>query len=493
MKKQKASITINHSGAVVVPADSALLSSLTIPVREFEPGGKYGVREVFTQDSLFEKRIDNRIIIRPGLVPRAAAVLNELGFNVTINDQRQWPYHLRGDADPFHTDVDPDLFHAIKANPGGQIIVPRLQTAETIADIARTFSNAAVLILTMRTHDARGLWRALPDHANEYIGLRAGKADRPARVVVGTLPAIKSYNPDGAEIIILVNAHEFTGRHAITQICQATKGPTRVYAIHNNSAGPAHRRGLIIEGLAGPVIYPEVHAHPEPPTPVYRLEPRTKPSVIAGNACEKKRDGIWLNDNRNDIVASVAIAAASGDIATLRRSGLLLDQDKYTLNDAGVTVLVENVEHGRQLLQRLPDWMLRSRHEDLVSSEPGEENPGRTVYFHQITTLGYVAGQGVNTDVLIDATGGTAHDGHRPFGPYDRLGATAAGNRISTSRAVILIGGIPVTSSSRNRIQPRHKDPHQTGQRKNRKKKQKGNALSVLPETAKERRYVTYT
>lgn len=473
-------ITIEHGSAVVDPAVPSLMAALTVQVREYEVAGPIGCRAVIRKDSLYEKGIASTLVIRPGLVARAADILCRHGFTVQIEDRRVWPMGLRGVGNLALTDaVNPDICRLLKANPLGQFILPRNQTVEIIADIARTFLTASILILAPRRQDAWGLWHSLKDQLDEYVGLRVGKTKRLARVVVGVIPPVKYYDPTGADVIILANAEELTGRNAIDKIVHASWEPTRVYAMVSRPQALAHRRRLVLEGLAGPVIYPEAVGNAKPLTPVYRFVPPPGPVINANNAYERRRDGIWLNDHRNDIVAAVAIAAASGDTATLWESGLLLDQDENVLQGASVAVLVENSEHGRQLLQRLPGWVLRTIDMDFVSARTfDEENENSADNPYQIITLRYVAEHGVNSDLLIDATGGSVRPIQWPEGPGIAKDANA-GQRISIGTAVIQV---------EDQVEPRNRQKQKSaktkaGKGRNRTKTVKGKSSTRTRKT----------
>jgi len=115
---------------------------------------------------------------------------------------------------------------------------------------------------------------------------------------------------------------------------------------------------------------------------------------------------------RSELIAAVASAFSTGQVQTLWKHGLVLNEREAP--PRRVTVLVEAPEHGRELLGLLPGWRLSTANE-----EPPEQQDrfDRTI----ITTLRACQVGKVETEVLVRADGGegmqalnhlTAHQGH---------------------------------------------------------------------------------
>jgi len=85
---------------------------------------------------------------------------------------------------------------------------------------------------------------------------------------------------------------------------------------------------------------------------------------------QRKQELIWHNAARNRYIAGIAQALANRDLAVLHRLGLLTDHNRDVfrqLDCARITVLVEVVEHARELAKLLPSWNVQST---LESSTP---------------------------------------------------------------------------------------------------------------------------
>ncbi len=139
-----------------------------------------------------------------------------------------------------------------------------------------------------------------------------------------------------------------------------------------------------------------------------------------------KHDTIWDNAGRNELLATVAEKLARKPRKLIREYGI--NTEAVQLKDRmrqRVVILVENVEHARQLQRLLPAWELW--HAIPTDDEPwdGEENPNELSPAGVIATLMYVAKYGINADILVRATAGTGRlswDAIR--GGYKKAGTT---------------------------------------------------------------------
>jgi hypothetical protein len=128
-----------------------------------------------------------------------------------------------------------------------------------------------------------------------------------------------------------------------------------------------------VESMFGPVIYRPGDEHGLDtaitadwlPAPTYAAsEPQTQ--------LERKRCFLWRNGSRNGLMAAAARAISEGDSAALKRLGLEDAADWLTSRQAELTpgantrlriaIVVENLEHVRELSRLLPGWQEMSRH-----------------------------------------------------------------------------------------------------------------------------------
>lgn len=121
-----------------------------------------------------------------------------------------------------------------------------------------------------------------------------------------------------------------------------------------------------------------------------------------------KREAIWGNAGRNELIAAVAEKLARKPRKVLRGYGIdakgvqLLERVRQR-----VVILAEGVEHARRLQRLLPTWELW--HAMPTEHEPwdGEEDPNEPPRRGVIATLTYVAKNGIECDILVRATAGT--------------------------------------------------------------------------------------
>ncbi|MFM8270780.1 MAG: hypothetical protein ACKODX_00375 [Gemmata sp.] len=141
-----------------------------------------------------------------------------------------------------------------------------------------------------------------------------------------------------------------------------------------------------------------------------------------------KREAIWDNAGRNELIAGVAEKLARKPRKVLHGYGI--STKVVQLPDRvwqRVVVLVENVEHATRLQKLLPDWEVL--HAIPTDDEPwdGEEDPNELPPVGVIATLVYVAKNGIGCDILVRATAGTGKlswDAIR--GGYKKAGTTPA-------------------------------------------------------------------
>jgi hypothetical protein len=171
---------------------------------------------------------------------------------------------------------------------------------------------------------------------------------------------------------------------------------------------------LRLEGLFGPAVYgiPDPRG-PEATVCIHWCLPPDFHSTAELAALERKRRTCWHNERRNHLITAVAAAFRAGDTEQLWKHGLFLADDEDVLLAAGsrsVAILVESVEHGRELLRRLPWWRLW----DTVPAPPQPDNlpPGVESIWDfgtcdkVIVTLVQARRlESVYTDVLVVASG----------------------------------------------------------------------------------------
>jgi hypothetical protein len=127
-------------------------------------------------------------------------------------------------------------------------------------------------------------------------------------------------------------------------------------------------------------------------------------AVRDGTALEWKREAIWHNPDRNQLIARLVEALTAGDRKALRKLGVVLDRKPLPPRPA-IAILVEGAEHGRAL-----QGYLRAGYELLQGEAEYEANPKiDTPARGTIVTQVRAATGGVDADIIIraDGDGGT--------------------------------------------------------------------------------------
>ncbi len=230
--------------------------------------------------------------------------------------------------------------------------------------------------------------------------------------LVCTLQTFDHHNADDLEVIVCPDASQAAvpGHfEAFSRLpCQ------RVYGFVRAARACSLKNRLRLEGLFGPVVYRNPDSRDTEAT--VRVHWCMPPAChLAGElaALERKRCSYWHNDRRNGWIATVAGAFRAGDSEPLWEHGLLLAEDEgafLTADRRSVAILVESVEHGRELCRRLPSWKLF----DAVPRPPqpnNESEDGQSIWDlgvldRAVLTLTRASRlENVYTDVLVVASG----------------------------------------------------------------------------------------
>jgi hypothetical protein len=191
--------------------------------------------------------------------------------------------------------------------------------------------------------------------------------------LVCTLNTFDRHNADDLEVVICPDA-SLAAVPAHYKAFGAVPHQ-RVYGFIRTNQQFSTQEHLRLEGLFGSVLYRTQDPRgPEATVQVHWCVPPTFHLAGKPTALERKRRFCWHNARRNDLIAGVAGAFRAADWEALWQHGLLLAKDEDVLlaaNTRSVTILVESVEHGRELCQQLPGWKLW----DAVPRPPQPGNP----------------------------------------------------------------------------------------------------------------------
>jgi hypothetical protein len=428
---KKARITYDHRWCEIEGVPRELPHEpLTVPCVVFEKRGGTAARASHSRTLLLWLPTRKTFLSYAGLVPRIKAFLEALGYHVELEDvspekseigaffteekeeafwlDRDWLREQDLETQQFVRAVVPGWRAQIRV--GGERDVVRL-TAAAI----RAFPYARFAVVEASKRRARRVWCKLMRALGERIQLlEGGRFITESRVHV---TCFSSLDPGMVDIVIFNQAKQIVFNSAQEELYDEMD--TMRYRLRVGFRDARRELSplvdLQIEAAFGPTVYEvprtrtlraDVHVHMAD-TPLVPMPPASDPR-------EHKRCAIWQNDRRNDAIAAIATALVSGRLELLWEYGLFLDTERMPFSGLKrpprVAILVENLDHGRELHARLPGWTLRQG-DDVSSQRP--RSPGRTIF----TQVHGASLPRLDVDVLIRADGDSGGLELRGFPP----------------------------------------------------------------------------
>jgi hypothetical protein len=399
--------------SVAAAPDDVVLPMLRYPQHRFGAGrGEGGLRAV-RQRLLYCRDSSGRLVVPAGSVPRIAAELRRLGHPVRIRDLRRYDGPAFEINAPLLEAVGPSEREALLAtelHPLGLLAVPPGPSrSRLIGLLCRFWHRAKVLIPCAKIVEARRLAGEL----GEYVGgnvdaVHKGTWRSGCRVVCCTFHSAHAADPAEWDIVIFAR-----GEQAISVkggLVRAEFRRHRLYAFIDPGRPRSLRTQRLLEALAGPVIHesPSVLGRKAQVRVLVAHAPWL-PEPGTGTILERKRLGFWHNGRRNESVAEIADAFAGGCMLPIWAHGLLLHEAGFPSGrrpKARVAVLVESLEHGRELKRQLSEWPLLDAREP--HGRDRRPNPARFRLPPKaiVTMVRADKLRELDTDVLIIASGG---------------------------------------------------------------------------------------
>jgi len=392
---------LNH--AFATPALAQLASGcLECVTREFIPGGENGCTEKLRIVRFFEIDDSGFLKIRAGFVPRLTAHLTAVGIDIVVEDRTRWPIleQATNNLPDTNSGSDRGLSQAIVNSPRGRIVADARDHFRLVSLLCLVFAAACVLIVTANREQRDKLLARLTSDSNRPVSTHQdvawGAFNRVTVITSHFFAGVSRVNND-FDVIVFLGAETVTGDNAYETACQLNN--ELVYCLVPPSYQPDELIQLRLEAICGPVIHSDVATAPT--VQVVMLE---TPSMLAPgklSPLERKRATIWHNDQRNDLIADIALAMGNGDIGTLSHRGGFLPEHVdllTTIPNPGIAILVESAGHGRELLRRLPHWTLNTA----IPDDDGALESGTC---HRSIVTQAFASHGVFANILVRATG----------------------------------------------------------------------------------------
>jgi len=269
---------------------------------------------------------------------------------------------------------------------------PRVSVARLVAQVHLSFPDAKIAVAAARLGDVRRLGRALKPlaPATNWATHDDLPAD-PGRLVVATYFGLAEIIHK-LDILICQDAREALSWRPRFAIGHATKARLFGLTAGDRLRAPYDRdRAWALFGFDELEI-PD-HGRVARPVAVAFERISGGPGPEGVGVVALKREGLWAHPVRNRRVARLARSLAGGGLAAEHPAvaeGLGLD-------DPGIVVLVEGIEHAEALVPALPGW-------DLL---PGSAGPAGAGKVRAIATLdGLARPDRDGVDVVVRADGG---------------------------------------------------------------------------------------
>lgn len=387
---------------LVSPALPELQELLEYSRTEYSIGGPLGVIAKERVSQLLDNDFRDRQSIPLGLLPRVLDFLKSVGAAVHVTNHETFGSRHARDIE-YCNSVPPSvqcMLQATAKHHRGQIVVNKpADVALAISHMAKAYSKAVIVIVARNRGQAWQLRQELARLLGTMIGMVASNTRCTCtRVTVCTYGYLPGLASPGVDIVVLADPPSALGQAARDNLGRLPFQPHRVYAIGPGTVGTTSQ--LQMEAICGPVIH---SGRPQSrPVTVEMVDVVSNPATVGLVALEYKRAAYWTNGRRNSRIADVANHLVKGDLKGLWAQGVLLDVPAAILTVGtkrlGVIVVVESVEHGRQLRRLLPNWSFLCASADAHRTD----NPAGV-----IMTLVHAADHGVDADVVIS----TAPDG----------------------------------------------------------------------------------
>jgi hypothetical protein len=369
---------------------------------------------------------------RATLEPVVELALAEAGYDVTVSGHISRPL------------PSPCVDHYDPAAPHDHLLLNTVQHHEwamirydadavnpswLIAQIVLAWPDKTIAIMVRRLGDARCLRNCLRQFGLD-VTLASSKYHPAghARVLITTPVGLAQAPADMAwlDIIIAFDAIEATGKQDSFCLSRATRA--RLYGLLPTNVRPSPLEQDLICSLFGfhEVLIPR-HGCQERSVQVihYPIE-GGMPLVPDLDVLRLKRRGLWHHGVRNRKLTQIAKAFTSGDKERIAQ--MLADAKINVTGQAGVVVLVENIEHALVLARLLPGWPVWAK-DDFIDDDLSPKeierlhlvlDPFRDDPIRAIVTQAALS-TGINlraVDVVVRADGGV---GLPPVDPRDLI------------------------------------------------------------------------
>ena len=400
-------ITIDPRIAEVRPA----LVDLLAPILSYDEVEFSAMRGRLSHQHALKRVYDHlsgdRLICPVGCVRRIQHELLRLGHQVRVVDLRRGEGHKLSVDGAYANKAESEfsgLAAAVDGDPLGTILAVPSIRPQIVGTIARLYPGARIFVACSTRREAEYIAAELGSYVGGKVEAVHGWNWRsPCRVVCGTFASLDRSAPSDWPILIFADAYQALGR--ATHEVRSSFGNSRIYALADPARPRSPKDDLLLEVLAGPVIYKAPGSRRCPPPIDVVFVTYAAPQAPPHKDPQQKRRQLWDHEHRNEAIATVARAVYDADHGTLASHGLLLDGygDSATLPASPSTIIVvESPEHARRLGKLLAGWHVPCGSAAADSATAAWGLPPRSI----VTMVQAEKFRHITADVVILAAGG---------------------------------------------------------------------------------------
>jgi len=406
MSTRQISIEIIGRGAICSALPEFALSTMKYREQSFHFHGGNGTwRE--TGFRLFDTSACGETIIPAGSVARLEQELRRQGFEVTVEDRTQLPPSIRDFDRSFYEELDPNQRQRCDRIVGHRQFVlaaSREARSATMGMVCRLFPKAKILIVapTANTDECNSIFADLEWAMGGNIDRARGwNLTGVERVAIASVAQFEISDPACWQIVLFADLS-----HGATDLFVAGAIPYqdhRLYGFLPPNAPLSARDRLRLEALAGPLLTDSVAEETITGTvTAVFCSARTCSIRVPEEPLARKRAAIWCNSVRNELIAEIAQASADGDLERLE-SHFRVDPGAplFTAGGKCTVIVVESLEHARELLRLLPGWEILSAQTSNLQASVFQPTNRRIV-----TMLATSQMPNYRADIVIRADGG---------------------------------------------------------------------------------------
>lgn len=360
---KKPTVRIINDGfwCFVEPACADLLVPLFRRERtRFALGGDQGVIHQTKSLELYRLQ-NNKLILLSGFIPRIARELEQNGFAVGVKDLVKPRSKVQLDEAALDklTGHEMAFVKSIGKERSGLIHAPRLvDRLNLVTAAAYAFPEAVIVLVAPTRKLARALAQRWQDQTGQPVEVRnsGGCVISDSRLIVATQSGL---DPCRSDLIFFLEATDLLSQ-CYWPLLKEIK-TRHLYGFSASKHGREELELLYLTGFYGEVVHDADKLRaPSTPVSVHLTEMPWLNMPVNSSGLERKRQAVWNNNRRNEVVAAVAKAVVDDSQDDLIAYGLDLGGKggRSRHRRPRVAILVESPEHGRALQRLLPTWPL---------------------------------------------------------------------------------------------------------------------------------------